>query len=467
MNRAHSLDTLRGFAIIAMIFSGTIGSGKLPAWMYHAQVGPRSEFSFDPNIYGITWVDIVFPFFLFAMGAAFPFSIGKKIEKEVSYLSLVWDSLLRGFKLAYFAIFIQHMYPWVLSYPENYYSWGVSLLSFALMFFMFSEINFKKNRILGKLLKFLAYIIGIIMLQTVDYADERTFSLYNSNIIIMVLANMAIFASIIYIFTYNRPMRRLLVLPFIMAVLLGSSTENSWVKSIYDFTPVSWFYSFSYLKYLFIVIPGSIVGEYLKNWNIERKLQSESYRNPVEHYYIYIMLLSLMIIVSNIYGLYMRYLLLNLIVTVFLLILLYFLLLKKDANFVYWRKLYVFGAYLLVLGLFFEAYEGGIRKDYSTYSYYFVTSGLACFAMIVFSIVSDIYNIKWVKFLESVGQNPMIAYVAPQLVVIPLIGILGMKNIVELLNTTALLGLLKGVLLTTFSVSVAIICTKKKIFWRT
>ena len=467
MNRAHSLDTLRGFAIIAMIFSGTIGSGKLPAWMYHAQVGPRSEFSFDPNIYGITWVDIVFPFFLFAMGAAFPFSIGKKIEKEVSYLSLVWDSLLRGFKLAYFAIFIQHMYPWVLSYPENYYSWGVSLLSFALMFFMFSEINFKKNRILGKLLKFLAYIIGIIMLQTVDYADERTFSLYNSNIIIMVLANMAIFASIIYIFTYNRPMKRILVLPFIMAVLLGSTTENSWVKSIYNYTPVSWLYNFSYLKYLFIVIPGSIIGEFLRKWIIERNIRSKLSKTLIEHNYINIMILSLLIIVSNIYGLYMRYLLLNLIVTVFLLILLYYFLLDKDIDISYWRKLYVFGSYFLVLGLFFEAYEGGIRKDYSTYSYYFVTSGLACFAMIVFSIVSDIYNIKWVKFLESVGQNPMIAYVTPQLVVTPIIGILGMKNIVELLNTTALLGLLKGVLLTTFSVIVAIICTKKKIFWRT
>ena len=50
----------------------------------------------------------------------------------------------------------------------------------------------------------------------------------------------------------------------------------------------------------------------------------------------------------------------------------------------YWRKLFVAGAYLLMLGLFFEAYEGGIRKDDSTYSYYFVTAGLAFMAMIAF-----------------------------------------------------------------------------------
>ena len=86
--RAFSLDALRGYAIITMVLSGTIASGVLPGWMYHAQVGPRSNFAFDPSFYGITWVDLVFPFFLFAMGAAFPFSIGNKLEKGESKLSI-------------------------------------------------------------------------------------------------------------------------------------------------------------------------------------------------------------------------------------------------------------------------------------------------------------------------------------------------------------------------------------------
>lgn len=38
--RAFSLDALRGYAIITMVLSGTIASGVLPGWMYHAQVGP-------------------------------------------------------------------------------------------------------------------------------------------------------------------------------------------------------------------------------------------------------------------------------------------------------------------------------------------------------------------------------------------------------------------------------------------
>ncbi len=46
MKRAISLDVFRGYAIVTMILSGTIASGVLPGWMYHAQVGPRSNHTF-------------------------------------------------------------------------------------------------------------------------------------------------------------------------------------------------------------------------------------------------------------------------------------------------------------------------------------------------------------------------------------------------------------------------------------
>lgn len=34
----------------------------------------------------------------------------------------------------------------------------------------------------------------------------------------------------------------------------------------------------------------------------------------------------------------------------------------ESPNIEYWKKLFNAGAYLLMLGLFLEAYEGGIRK---------------------------------------------------------------------------------------------------------
>lgn len=464
--RAYSLDAFRGYAIITMILSATISWGPLPGWMYHAQVGPRSGFVFDPSFYGITWVDLVFPFFLFAMGAAFPFSLEGKFEKGISKLRLTWDSVLRGIKLGFFAIFIQHMYPWVVASPQDVGSWLIAISAFLVLFPMFMRIPFAIPKWGHYAIELTAYGIAIGMMLTISYANDRQFSLAFSNIIILVLANMAIFGSLAYIYTMDKPWARIGILPFIMAVYLGSTTDGAWVKEILDFSPVPWFYKFYYLKYLFIVIPGTIAGSYLKEW-LQNKSEvpptrKETLRTP------FILLLSVGVIVLNLCGLYSRCLLLNLVGTIVLLALLYWLLHMEGSNATYWRKLCVAGAYLLLLGLFFEAYEGGIRKDSSTYSYYFVTSGLAFLAMIAFSVICDIYRWKVIaRPLEMAGQNPMIAYVAPQLLIMPIINLVGITPWLDMMNDNAWLGFLRGVILTSLSVAVAVFCTKRKWFWRT
>jgi predicted acyltransferase len=81
-NRLNEIDLLRGFAVIGMVFSGILPfNGALPAWMYHAQVPPPKHI-FDPTLAGLTWVDLVFPFFLFSMGAVIPAVLPQTIEKE-------------------------------------------------------------------------------------------------------------------------------------------------------------------------------------------------------------------------------------------------------------------------------------------------------------------------------------------------------------------------------------------------
>ena len=79
--RIAAIDILRGIAIFGMILCANIGwQSDLPAWMFHAQV-PPPDYVFRPDVPGITWVDLVFPIFLFSMGAAFPY----KGKHEASY----------------------------------------------------------------------------------------------------------------------------------------------------------------------------------------------------------------------------------------------------------------------------------------------------------------------------------------------------------------------------------------------
>ena len=202
--RAYALDALRGYAIITMVLSATVAWNSLPGWMYHAQTPPPDR-AFDASLSGITWVDLVFPFFLFAMGAAFPFSIKKRFEKGDTKLRLVYEAIKRGVQLTFFAIFIQHFYPYVLSNPQDVRAWLLSILCFIILFPMFIRIPLKMPDWMRTVIKVTAYVIAIVLLLTTQYANERTFDVSFNNIIILLLANMAVFGSVIYFHNAKSP----------------------------------------------------------------------------------------------------------------------------------------------------------------------------------------------------------------------------------------------------------------------
>jgi Uncharacterized conserved protein len=466
--RAYALDALRGYAIISMVLSGAIVFGILPGWMYHAQEQPPTHV-FNPDLPGITWVDLVFPFFLFAMGAAFPFSVGKRIERGEKQLHLVWDAVKRGLQLTFFAIFIQHFYPWSLSNPEDMKSWLLSLTCFALLFPMFMRIPLKMPDWAHLVIKMLAYLVALALLITTDYAGGKIFNLAYSNIIILVLANMSVFGTLIYIFTANKRWVRIAILPFIMAVFLGSKVDGSWTQALFNFSPFPWMYNFMFLKYLFIVIPGSIAGEYLLEWMNNRNSGETESQNVDRKIPIILLFITIGLIVLNLCCLYSRLLVFNLFVTSILIVIGYYLLRNADNNYSkLWKNLFIAGAYLLLLGLFFEAYEGGIKKDHSTYSYYFVTSGLASMALLAFNIICDYYGyIRRTRFLVMSGQNPMIAYVTTNLFTVPLLSILGVYPLFSYFSVNPWLGFLRGVIITIIAILITMFFTRIKWFWRT
>ena len=464
-NRAYALDALRGYAILTMILCSAIAFGVLPGWMYHAQTPPPSH-TFNPSVYGITWVDLVFPFFLFAMGAAFPFSIGKKIERGMAKRIILWDSLKRGLKLTYFAIFVQHMYPWVVSAPQDTYSWWIALFSFVLLFLAFTRIPYAIASWKRQLIQFSAYAGSIALVLLVHYAHGRVFSLAYSNIILLVLANMAVIGSICYFFTYSHPRVRIAILPFILALLISAETPESWAYVVLHYSPFPWLYQFHFLKYLVMVLIGSVAGEFLKTWLTEKA--APSFATSAQKKIGITLVLCLLLIIANLYGLYMRYLVTNLMVTSVLLLGLFFVVKGKSRTPVLWRKLYHLGSYILLLGLFLESFQGGIRKDDTTLSYLFVTTGLACFALIIFSILCDVYRFKILtKPLTMIGQNPMLAYVSAELVIMPILHLLGLNTYLDLLNNGAATGFLRGVIVTALSLIFTLFFSKLKLFWRT
>ena len=465
--RADALDALRGFAIITMILSGSIpfsGPAALPGWMYHAQLPPPDHI-FNPNVPGITWVDLVFPFFLFAMGAAFPFALRKRIEEGIPYWKLSVLAIQRGFLLVVFALFLQHSKPYALSGNPEIFQWIVGLLGFIVLFLLYYRYPNSINPKLVLVIKIITGIAAVFLFSQLTYAKGNGFLLSRSDIIILVLANVALYGSIIWLFTKDNLLIRLSILVLLLAFRITYNIEGSWTGYIWNLTPAPEIYKFYFLQYLFIVIPGTIAGDLFLKWM--RSSSADSSSNN-ESKFLYLFALAILIIALNLFGLYSRQLLLNLLGHVMLLSIGFFLLKNSNSQLLtLYKNLFAWGTFFLVIGLTFESYEGGIKKDPSTLSYYLVTSGLAFMALISFSIVSDHWKkSRYINLLTENGQNPMIAYIAGSNFIMPILALTGLSTILNYLLINPWLGFLKGLIFTLLAALVTSFFTKKKIFWR-
>lgn len=460
--RNQSLDALRGFAILAMVLSGAIAfGGVLPAWMYHAQVPPPAH-KFIPTIPGITWVDLVFPFFLFSMGAAIPLSMAKAAQHGTTFGQVMWVAVRRFLLLAFFAFFTQHMRARMMAENPTTTEYLLSILSFGLLCFQFYQHNAEKYKAIFTGLRVVSFAAAAFLLWLLPFRGKG-FQLTQVDIILLVLANMALFGTLIWWLTRRAPLLRVGLLLFVMAVFFGGKEGGTWNAVLYNWTPAPWLYKFYYLKYLFIVIPGTIAGEWLHGAAGEEK----EMREPADALR-WIGLLSFGLVACNVALLFSRQLVLNLGLTTALGICIYYLLERKASKHSFLRKFWSAGFYLLLLGLFFEAYEGGIKKDFSTYSYYFVSSGLAFFMLIGFSgLATERWGKSINQHLSLNGRNPMVAYVAGNLLLTPVLHLTGAITIFEAMNGNAWAGFLKGVIFTAIVSLVTIFFTKKKWFWKT
>lgn len=467
MQRNQSLDALRGFAILAMVLSGSIAFGDvLPAWMYHAQVPPPKHV-FIPTLPGITWVDLVFPFFLFSMGAAIPLSLSKLSKEGASFWRIVWIAARRYALLTFFALFSFHIRAWVMAEVPTTTDHLLSVFGFMLLCFQFYEYKGAQYKSLFISLKIAAFDIAVFLLYALSFNNGEGFSLEKSDIIIIVLANMAFFGTLTWWFTKDHPYIRIGLLPFIMAIFLGAKESGSWNEAVFTFSPLPWVYKFYYLKYLFIIIPGTFAGEWLLRYS--KTGIDQPPHIPTNNLIRTAAILSIILVVGNISFLFSRALFPNLILSILLLTGIYYFIKKAHMqkgspllNFFY------AGAYLLLLGLFFEAYEGGIKKDISTYSYYFVSAGLAFFMLISFcGLQLSKSGAYLTHYLSLNGRNPMVAYVAGNLLLIPVLKITGGMQLLDSLSSNVWTGCLRGVLFTGIVSLITVLFVQKKWFWKT
>jgi predicted acyltransferase len=481
MQRYISLDALRGFAIAGMILSGSLPyNGLLPAWMYHAQVPPPT-FTFTPSVPGITWVDLVFPFFLFALGVAIPLAYRHRPMPATlpDYARTLASVFQRGVLLAGFAIALQHCKPLIQSATPSAWHHGMAIIGFLLLFGTLCPIPSSYNvhaRLRVAFRFFCACMLaGILMM--LSYKGQ-SFSFERSDIIILVLANVSVSGTIIWLFTQKNHLLRLGILGFLLAFRLTQQDIGSWNHIAWYATPAPWLYKLYFHQYLCIVIPGTIIGDWIEQISSQQHDISSpphtlsSFFSPrIAHHVI--AWCSGILIIGNVVLLYARWLVPNLFFTLGILLFLHWYSRRYSrfaisAVHILHQKMLSFGGYWLLLGLAFEAFEGGIKKDRATLSYYFVTTGLACYALTLLSIICDIWQkSSWLRIIIESGQNPMLAYIAGSLLISPLLALTGGDTLLSLLNSHAWLGFIKGCMYTITVLLVTSIATRYGFYWKT
>src|SRR5215471_20726784 len=128
--RILSIDTLRGITILVMIFVNELaGVRDISPWMKHMPADADA----------MSFVDVVFPAFLFIVGMAIPFAINRRLEKGDNLYQVQLHILFRTLGLLVLGFFLVNTEG---GYNEE--GMGMSINLWALLFFAAAILIWKQ-----------------------------------------------------------------------------------------------------------------------------------------------------------------------------------------------------------------------------------------------------------------------------------------------------------------------------------
>lgn len=159
--RILSIDAFRGITILVMVFVNELaGIRDIPQWMKHVPADADA----------MTFVDVVFPAFLFIVGMSLPFAINNRVKKGDSFLQLQWHIVWRTLGLLVLGVFMVNGEG---GYNEE--AMGMSIHLWLLLFYICAvlvwNIYRSQKRIWAYLLR-IAGVAGLLMLAAVYRGGE-------------------------------------------------------------------------------------------------------------------------------------------------------------------------------------------------------------------------------------------------------------------------------------------------------
>lgn len=448
-NRLIEIDLLRGFAVIGMIFSGILPfNGGLPAWMYHAQVPPPKHL-FDPTIAGLTWVDLVFPFFLFSMGAVIPAVFPTNLEKNG--IKRTFFQLFKRFVLLLSLAIISFNFAPLRNLGAGNMADLVGIGTVIALFLVFCLFpGMIPSRAFSLKISGVFLLLGLLYMKNVYWGG---LNIQNNDSILRVLANVYFVGAILWFASKDNETLRIGFIFLILSAYLGDM-DLGYMQDFWRWKDPLNLISPYLLKYLILFLLGTLAGD----WLLKRVFV---FQKPTFQWDYFI--LSIVLTICILAGLFQRNIAFTLLSAILGLSFFYYRQkLKKDV----WSGksiLFYAGIFILFCGIMMEPFQGGVKKDPSTLSYFFISGGIAFIWVFSFMNINNSKLDLYFSPIKSLGKNALMAYFIAGFLIIPLFNFSGISII---FGQATLFLVIKAVLVSFLSGALVHYLTKKGLFWK-
>ena len=470
--RLLSLDMLRGLSIFGMVFSAIIPSGVLPPWMYHIQNPPPTH-NLDMAQAGITWVDMVFPIFIFCMGVAIPLSGRTKLAAGKSAKEYFKELFTRFFMLWGFA------YLCVLLNMSNCGGALAQLLTLAGFCALF-PLYLQSSK--GRAIKWPLRAAGILLCLLLVFIGERLYgfniSLGRRSIIIFLLAFLYLFGGAIWYLTRERLNLRALI--FALLLLFTLVTQYLELPATTYANPnIRWWFNMEEFYFLLLLLPATYVGDLLSSSKAPAETAAQAKGGKGALRVLLEGALSLIILLFCTWTLYFLYKIyrpgfnaalsreslisINLLINCALLPLMGIGTVRLWPRF---KGVFAIAALFLLWGLLMDPLDNGIKKVPCTISYCFVSFGISALLLIALNFVAQIKANPLQRIFAGAGTNPLMSYVAYYILLLPILKLTGIMTWLQEITASPLAGVARAALLVLISMWIVSLFSQKRIFWR-